>query len=174
MSSIYSKAHSAGWIDPDGKFMPIEADMIHDDMSANFPGVPMDEEFPSDYAVRNLGYLRVSNPFDFVIDEKPQRGDPRVERMAKFTADAILSYEKSGRTPTWLEIPFRSRGTPVDWEVKISQPGLRWETMTVGDFVDRYGSRETSDKLFGHFLGKLQERLLRVMIKRLIRESRRR
>lgn len=173
MSSIYSKAHSAGWIDPDGKFIPIEADMIHDDISANFPGVPMDEEFPSGYAVKNLGYLKVSNAFDFLLDGPPRRGDPRVERMAKFTADAVLSYEKRG-PPSWLAIPFRSVGTPLEWEVKISQPGLRWETMSVGDFVDRFGSRETSDKLFGHFLDKLHERLLRAMIKRLIRESRRR
>jgi hypothetical protein len=62
---------------------------------------------------------------------------------------------------------------PLDWEVKISQPGLRWEATTVGDFVDRYAPRETSERLFSYFLSKLQERLLRAMIKRLIREARR-
>ena len=45
--------------------------------------------------------------------------------------------------------------------------------MTVGDFIDRYGSRETSDRIFGHYLDKLHERLLRAMIKRLIREAKR-
>ena len=146
--------------------------MFHDDLSANFPGVPEDEGFPSDYAVRHLGYLRVSNAFDFVMDDRPFPGDPRVERMAKFTADAILSYEKGG-PPTWLAIPFRSRGTPLDGEIRMAQPGLRYVTMSVGDFIDRFGTRETSENIFNHFLNKLHERLLRAMIKRLIREVKR-
>jgi hypothetical protein len=45
--------------------------------------------------------------------------------------------------------------------------------MTVEEFVDRYGSRETSERLFNYFLSKLQERLLRAMISHLIREVRR-
>lgn len=145
--------------------------MNHDDVAQDFPGVPKDEEFPAGYATRNLGYLRVSNAFDFLVDGGPRRGDPRLETMAKFMADAILSY--NGHPPSWLALPFRSVGTPLEWEVKISQPGLRWETMTVGDFIDRYGSRETSDRIFGHYLDKLHERLLRAMIKRLIREAKR-
>lgn len=146
--------------------------MTHDDLSYNFPGVPMGEEFPSRYAVEELGYLKVSNPFDFQI-AGPLARDSRVERMAEFTLDALLSYEKRG-PPSWLAIPFRSRGTPVDWEVRISQPGLRPETMTVEEFVGGYGSPETQKRFYDHFLSKLQERLLRAMIKRLIREARRR
>jgi hypothetical protein len=172
MSSIYRKAHSAGWIDPDGKFMPIDSELTHDDLSSFFPRVPADEDHPSSFAVRNLGYLRVSNPFEFSSQGPLQRGDPRLQRMAKFTTDAVLSYE-SGGPPSWLEIPFRSRGTPLDWPVRIINDGSLILT-TVDEFVDRYGSRETSDRLFSHFLGKLHERLLRTMIKRLIRERRRR
>ena len=175
MSSIYRKAHSAAWIDPDGKFMPIDSELTHDDLSSFFPRVPADEDHPSNFAVQNLGYLRVSNPFEFSFQDTLRRGDPRLMRMASFTADAVVSYEKRG-PPSWLEVPFRSSGTPLDWEMRIIRPSLTRsnETMTVGDFVDRYGSRETSDKLFGHFLGKLQERLLRAMIKCLIRETKRR
>jgi len=171
MSSIYRRPHSAGWITPTGEVVEIPEGMNHDDLAQDFPGVPEDEMFPAGFATRQLGYLRISNAFDFLTPDPPRRGDPRLQAMAKFMADAVLSYGQY--PPSWLNIPMRSRGTPLDWEVKISQPGLRWETTTVGDFVDRYGSRETSDRLFGHFLSKLQERLLRAMIKRLIREAKR-
>lgn len=173
LDSYYRKAHSVGWIDPDGQFLPIESEMIHDDLSAYFPGVPGDEEYPSDFAVRKLGYLRVSNPFELSFQGPLRRGDPRLAAMAKFVADAVLSYEKRG-PPSWLEVPFRSSGTPLDWEVRIIRPSLTQsnDSMTVADFVDRFGSREVSDRLFGRFLGKLSEKLLRSMIRQLLREQR--
>lgn len=151
----------------------LESESTHDDLSAYFPGVPADEHFPSDYAVRKLGWLRVSNPFEFSFQDPLRRGDPRLATMAQFLTDAVLSYEKRG-PPSWLEVPFRSSGTPLDWEIRIIRPSLARsnESMSVADFVDRFGSREVSDRLFGHFLGKLSERLLRSMIKRLLREQR--
>lgn len=171
--SRYRRAHSTGWIDPEGKMQFLDSESIHDDLSAYFPGVPADEEYPSDYAVRKLGWLRVSNPFEFSFQDPLQRGDPRLAAMAHFIADAVLSYEKRG-PPSWLEVPFRSSGTPLDWEVRITRPSVTRsnESMTVADFVDRFGSREVSDRLFGHFLGKLSESLLRSMIRRLLREQR--
>jgi hypothetical protein len=170
MSSIYRRPHSAGWITPDGELIEIPDGMNHDDVAQDFPGVPKDEEYPASFATRELGYLRISNPFDFITPEPPRRGDPRLEAMAELTANAVLSYGRY--PPSWLNIPMRSRGTPLDWEVKISQPGLRWEATTVGDFVDRYAPRETSERLFSYFLSRLHERLIRAMIKQLMREAR--
>jgi hypothetical protein len=171
IGSQYRKAHSTGWIDPEGNLQFLDSELTHDDLSAYFPGVPADEEYPSDFAVRKLGYLRVSNPFEFSFQDPLRRGDPRLETMAQFITNAILSYEKRG-PPSWLEVPFRSAGTPLDWEVRITRPSVTRsnESMTVADFVDRFGSRESSDRLFGHFLGKLTERLLRSMVKRLLQE----
>jgi hypothetical protein len=171
MSSIYRRPHSAGWITPDGELIEIPDGMNHDDVAQDFPGVPRGEEYPASFATRELGYLRISNPFDFITPEPPRRGDPRLEAMAEFTANAVLSYGRY--PPSWLNIPMRSRGTPLDWEVKISQPGLRWESTTVADFVDRFAPRETSERLFSYFLSRLQERLIRAMIKQLMREARR-
>jgi hypothetical protein len=64
MSKVYFKPHSAGWITPDGEFKPIRGDMMHDDAAENFPGMPKDETMPSQYAVSQLGYLRVSIAYD--------------------------------------------------------------------------------------------------------------
>lgn len=172
MSKVYFKPHSAGWITPDGEFKLIRGDMMHDDAAENFPGMPKDETMPSQYAVSQLGYLRVSNAFDFIADTLPRRGDPRMERMAQFTADAVLEYARRG-APGWLAFKLRSHSTMLQWEVRFATPGSRYETMTVEEFVDRYGSRETSERLFNYFLSKLHERLLRAMINHLIREARR-
>jgi len=173
MESQYRRPHSTGWISPEGEMTFITGEMTHDDLSAYFPGIPEDELYPSGYAVSKLGWLRVSNPFEFSFHGPLQRGDPRLAAMAGFTAGAVLSYEKRG-PPSWLEVPFRSSGTPLDWEVRIIRPSITQsnDSMTVADFVDRFGSREVSDRLFGRFLGKLSEKLLRSMIRQLLREQR--
>ena len=101
--SMYRRAQSAAWITPRGEFEPVPDEMMHDDLSYNFPGMPMDEDYPSNFAVEKLGYMKVSNPFEFVWGgsrkdhhDRPIDVDAQFETMVDYTAGAIISYRKIG------------------------------------------------------------------------------
>jgi hypothetical protein len=170
-AETYRRAQSAAWIDPEGEFEPITGEMFHDDLSAYFPGVPLDEDYPSNFAVENLGYVKVSNPFEMLwsgtsrdVRDRPINREAQFESMAQYTVGAIASYRKRG-PPSWLN----ERGDPIDWEVRVLQHQRPISRTTVGDFVERYGSRETNDRLYSA-LG-MNESRMRLVIRKLIRES---
>lgn len=170
-TSVYRRAQSAAWITPRGEFEVVPEEMMHDDLSYNFPGVPMDEEYPSNFAVEKLGYMKVSNPFEFVWNgsrndyrDRPINVDAQFEAMVDYTAGAIISYRKIG-PPRWIN----ERGDPTEWEVRVLQPGRPIMRTTIGDFVERYGSAEAADRMYAA-LG-LNERRLRSLVRALLGES---
>lgn len=179
-ASVYRRAQSAAWITPRGEFEVVPDEMMHDDLSYNFPGMPMGEEYPSNFAVEKLGYMKVSNPFEFVwggsrtdYRDRPIDVDAQFEMMVDYTAGAIISYKKIG-PPRWIKKIGPPRwinelGDPTEWEVRVLQPGRPIMETTVGDFVERYGSAEAS-KLMYASLG-LNERRLRSLVRAFIGES---
>ena len=173
----YWRAHSAAWIDPKGKFIVVAEGLIHDDYVGRFPefisakeaGSLGNYKFPSNVAVE-FGYAKVSNPFEILLEE-PVKNDPRLRTMAEFTADAIIEFDKTKRRPSWLEIDFADRPFPLKWQFRLTTPGQRltFNRMSVGDFIGDYGSNETLELVMNHFTGRMNESLLRKLIKRMLK-----
>lgn len=169
--SVYRRAQSAAWITPRGELEVVPDEMMHDDLSYNFPGVPADEDYPSNFAVDKLGYMKVSNPFEFVwggkrkdYRDRPIDVDAQFETMVDYTASALISYRKIG-TPRWIN----ERGDPTEWEVRILEPGRPIMRTSVGDFVERYGSAEATDRMYAAL--SLNERRLRSLVRAFLGES---
>ena len=68
--------------------------------------------------------------------------------------------------PRWIG----ERGDPPEWEVRILEPGRPIMRTSVGDFVERYGSRETSDRMYAA-LG-ANERRIRSLVRAMLSEGR--
>ena len=171
-TEVYRRAQSVGWINPRGNFEVVPVGMMHDDLSHSFPNMPSDEAYTSNFAVESLGYLKVSNPFEFVWSgtrkdhrNRPIDRDAQFETMADYTAGALTSYKKMG-APRWIN----ERGDPAEWEVRILEPLRPILRTTVGDFIERYGSRETSDRMYAA-LG-MNERRIRSLVRAMLSERR--
>jgi len=171
-AETFRRAQSAAWITPAGEFEGITGEMMHDDLSAYFPGVATDEDYPSSFAVEQLGYVKVSNPFEMLWNggRDDHRGrsidrDAQFETMADFTAGALIHYKKRG-TPSWIS----GRGDPTEWEMRVLQPGRPISRTTVGDFVERYGARETGDRMYAA-LG-MSEHRIRFLVRGMLSEGR--
>ena len=172
----YWRAHSAAWITPEGKFIVVAEGSIHDDYATRFPefisakaeGRLGNYIFPSNVAV-DLGYAKVSHPFEILIEE-PVEGDPRLRTMAEFTAGAIIEFDKTRRIPGWIEVDFKDRSAPLKWQFRLTTPGQRltFNRMSVGDFIGDYGSNETLELVMNHFAGRMNESLLRKLIKKML------
>ena len=115
--------------------------------------------------------MKVSNPFEFVWGgsrkdhrDRPIDVDAQFETMVDYTAGAIISYRKIG-PPRWIN----ERGDPTEWEVRILEPSRPILRTTVGDFVERYGRRETADRMYTT-LG-MNERRVRSLIRALLSEG---
>ena len=173
----YWRAHSAAWINPKGEFIVVAEGLIHDDYATDFPefisakaeGRLGNYIFPSNVAV-DLGYAKVSHPFEILIEE-PVEGDPRLRTMAEFTAGAIIEFDKTRRIPGWVEVDFEDRAAPLRWQFRLITPGQRltFNRMSVGNFIGDYGSNETLDLVMKHFVGRMNESLLRKLIKRMLK-----
>ena len=170
--SVYRRAQSAAWITPRGEFEPVPDEMMHDDLSYNFPGMPTEEDYPSNFAVEKLGYMKVSNPFEFVWGgsrkdhrDRPIDVDSQFEKMVDYTAGAIIRYRRVG-PPRWIN----ERGDPTEWEVRILEPGRPIMRTNVGDFVERYGNSDAADRMYTA-LG-LSERRLRSLVRAMLSERR--
>ena len=173
----YSRAHSAAWITPAGKFILIDKKLSHDDYASDFPEFILAKAegkierytYPSNFAVE-LGYAKVSNPFEILLEE-PVEDDPRLRKMAEFTAGAIIEFDKTRHRPAWLEIDFDDRPFPLRWPFRLTMPGrqLSFDPMSVGDFIGDCGSNETLELVMNHFANRMNESLLRKLIKRMLR-----
>jgi len=175
-SHAYSRPHSAAWITPAGKFILLDEGSSHGDYASDFPEFILAKAegkierytYPSNFAVE-IGYAKVSNPFEILLTD-PDRNDLRLRTMAEFTAGAIIEFDKT-TYPTWLEIDFDDRPFPLRWQFRLTMPGrqLSFEPMSVGNFIGDYGSIETLDLVMLHFAGRMNESLLRKLIKRMLR-----
>lgn len=77
---VYYRSHSAAWITPEGRFIPLGEDSIHDDYTSNFGIQRFIGLYDSGKASRiaiNIGYAKVTSLFAISID-KIRGNDPRL------------------------------------------------------------------------------------------------
>ena len=165
---IYERVSSAGWITPDGVFEPLGIGSIHDDLVRYLLGGKQlpeaDMHYPSRGAI-NMGFAKVSNPCTITID-KIRREDPRLKTMARFTADAIIAFDKSEKAPEWLRTVYRNL-SPLQWPVVIyTKSGIDETTGQVDELIFGYGTLETQALVKAHF--KMNESMLRKLIKKML------
>lgn len=177
--SIFKHAHSAAWITPEGDFIPLTGNQHHAMLAADFPGMPADNQlakkYPSTWAISRMHYVKASNPFQCAWDGRGGRSDPRMGTMSDFMTQATVWL--SGQTYN----PWNDKDIHGDLaqtkvyvtEVTSPDPYARSERedLTVGDFVDRYGSRETIDFLYGNLMGETFIRTCRMIERRILRSK---
>lgn len=171
----YRLMHSAGWITPSGDFIDIPEGETHDSVTHLIPGIPEEEQYPSSYAVAYLGYVRVSNGFDYAFDGTIRADDLRLQTMAQFTAQSAVFSKKNRRDPFDLD---EEQSDPAFWTVKIRQPTRKdpritqiMSEMLAVDFVGRYGGPGLETWMLNS-MG-MNESYVRHLIRRLILETRR-
>jgi len=176
--SVFSRSFSAAWITPEGDFVPLSRDEDHTSLAANFPGMPTDDQlaidYPATYAIARMRYVKVSSPLQCAWDGKGRRGDVRMQTMADFMSQAMVWLRGSRHNP-W-EINPRSDLTRVKvYVTSVTSPDIyartEREDLTVGDFVDIYGTRETIDYLYGKLMGESFVRACRMVERRLLRSK---
>lgn len=158
-----SARHSAAWISPGGEFVPLVGDQHHALVASDFPGMPDDDQlardYPSTYAVARLRYVKVSNPFQCAWNGQGGHGDPRMETMADYMAQATVWLAGKSHDPWGDSAAVRD---PIDHRVYVttvtspdpfSKNSAEIETTTVGDFMDDYASREATEFLYGELIG---------------------
>lgn len=159
--ALSGRAHSAAWIKPDGEFIPLMPGEHHAAVASDFPEMPSDDEnaskYPSTYAIARMGYVKVSNPFMCSWDGRGRRGDVRMETMSDFMSQFVVRVNKTQRNPLPWDIDVHNLIDVKVYVTTVTDPNVYARTerddSSVGDFVDRYGSRETIDFLYGNLLG---------------------
>jgi len=190
--NIFRRPHSAAWIAPDGEFMPLASNQNHTEVAAEFPGMPTvlgaaagnsgvsvedaanAEMYPSTYAISRMRYVKVSTPFQCSWDGKGRRGDVRMETMSDFMAQAVV-WLKGARHNSWGIDPHGDLIETKVYVTTVKDPDIYKrsdrEDLSVGDFVDRYGTRETIDFMFGNLMGESFIRIARETERRILASS---
>jgi hypothetical protein len=174
--SIFKRRHSAAWITPEGEFISLTANQHHTSVAADFPGMPTDnklaEEYPSTWAVARMHYVKVSNPFQCAWDGRGGRSDPRMGTMSDYMAQATVWLSGQTYNP-WHDGDVRGDLTRTKvYVTEVTSPDpyaqSEREDLTVGDFVDRYGGRDTIDFLYGNLIGESFIRACRMIERRIL------
>ena len=170
------RPHSLAWIAPSGEFIPIEGELMHSDLAEHFPGVPSTEDYPTNYVMDRLGYVKVGSAFDFALKgEDVPRGVDRaaqMDTMAQIVAQAVINFMTKG-LPNWF-LPARNiLDNPEMWPIyqgdisdgSISRP-------TVKRFINTHGSDDTRE-WFDYQMRRAEEALVRRQIRMILSEMRR-
>ena len=171
------RPQSLAWIAPDGTFLPISGDMMHSDLAENFPGIPPNEVYPTNYALNNLGYVKVGSAFDFALNsEVSSRGVDRpaqMDTMAQVVAQAVINFMKKG-LPFWYVPPTHVLDNPLMWPVHQgdTSDGTRIRP-SVNRFISTHGSEDTL-KWFNNELRRAEEAIIRRQVRMILSEMRRR
>ena len=167
---------SLAWISPEGGIIPIEGDDMHSDVAETFPGIPSDEQYPTNYAIERLGYLKVGNAFDFAYDsDAPARNVDRGQQfdaMAQIVAQAAIKFMTRG-LPNWFLPPAEYKGEPDRWLVHMVDinDGLVRKT-NVKRFIREHGF-DTTKEWFDYQMYKAEEAMLRNQVRMILSELRR-
>ena len=171
------RPQSLAWIAPNGEFLPISGELMHSDLAEKFPGVPADEDYPTNYALNRLGYMKVGNAFDFALNgEEVPRGVDRpaqMDTMSQVVAQAVVNFMTAG-LPNWFLPPRSVIDNPEMWTVhqgdsadgSITRP-------TVKRFIRTHGSDDTQE-WFDYQMRRAEEARIRRQIRMILSEIRRR
>jgi hypothetical protein len=165
---VYYRSHSAAWITPEGRFIPLGEDSIHDDYTSNFGIQRFIGLYDSGKASRiaiNMGYAKVSSLFAISID-KIRGNDPRLTAMAQFVAEGIVEFHDSKLLPLWMQEKYK-RMSPLSWPVSIVLGNGDIDQMTAEELIFSYGSQETQDRVKAVF--KMNVNLIRQLIQETIK-----
>ncbi len=170
------RPQSLAWIAPDGTFLPISGDMMHSDLAENFPGMPPDESYPTNYAMNRLGYVKVGNAFDFALkgDEVPRGVDrpAQMDAMAQIVAQAVINFMTRG-LPIWFLPARHVLDNPEMWPIyqgDISDGSIT--RPTVKRFINTHGTDDTRE-WFDYQMRRAEEAIIRRQIRIILSEMRR-
>jgi len=176
--SILEKAQSAAWIAPNGEFIPVPDAMMHSDIAEFFAGMPRNEDYPANYAVEKLGYVKAGNAFDFSLygeirhtNEKDQKvdRDKQFDMMAQFTAQAVIHFVRS-RLPVWFNPSRDDVDDPEKWKVHFVDTSRgSVEKMSVKKFMRSKASDETR-VWFDMQMRRINEEIVRNHVRSIISE----
>jgi hypothetical protein len=169
------RPHSLAWIAPSGEFIPIEGEMMHSDLAEHFPGVPSTEDYPTNYAMDRLGYVKVGSAFDFALKgEDVPRGVDRaaqMDTMAQVVGQAVINYMTNG-LPLWFSPD--NRGDPELWPVhQVDISSGKTTRLSVKRFIGRHGSDDTQE-WFDYQMRRAEEALIRQQVRTILSEMLRR
>lgn len=165
---VYYRSHSAAWITPEGRFIPLGEDSIHDDYTSNFGIQRFIGLYDSGKASRiaiNMGYAKVSSLLSISID-KIRGNDPRLTAMAQFVAEGIVEFHDSKLLPLWMQEKYK-RMSPLSLPVSIILGNGDIDQMTAEELIFSYGPQETQDRVKAVFM--MNENLIRQLIQETIK-----
>jgi hypothetical protein len=175
--STLRRPQSLAWIAPSGEFIPIEGELMHSDLAERFPDMPPNEDYPTNYAMDRLGYVKVGNAFDFALkDNDVPRGVDRaaqMDTMAQIVAKAVINFMTKG-LPVWFLPPRHVIDNPEAWPVhKGDITDGTVSKISVKRLIERHGSDETL-KWFDYQMRRAEEALIRRQVRMILSEIRRR
>ena len=173
------RPQSMAWIAPDGAIIPLEGETMHSDAAETFPGVPAGEDYPTNYAMDKLGYMKVGNAFDFAYKsgrETPANHAAQFDAMAQIVCQAVINFidRRGPGLPRWF-VPSRTLiDDPERWIVHIGDiADGTVDRISVKRFVREYGSIDTQEQ-FDQQLRRAEEALIRKQVRTILSELRRR
>jgi hypothetical protein len=149
--------------------------MMHSDLAESFPGMPRDEDYPTNYAMNHLGYLKVGNAFDFALkgDEVPRGVDrpSQQDTMAQVVAQAVINFMTRG-LPNWFSPARHVLDDPLKWPVYQSDTS-DWTRIipSVNRFIASHGSDDTRE-WFNYQMRRAEEAIIRHQVRVILSEMR--
>lgn len=174
-SKTLRRAQSLAWISPDGSLLPLEGEMMHSELAETFPGIPANEDYPTNYAVNRLGYLKVGNAFDFALNGKEAPRDvdrpAQMDTMAQVVAQAVINFMEKG-LPFWFTPPSHILDNPLMWPVYQGDTSDGTRTRpNVNRFISTHGSDDTQ-MWFNYQLRRAEEAIIRRQVRQILSEIR--
>ena len=151
--------------------------MMHSDLAERFPDMPPNEDYPTNYAVNRLGYVKVGNAFDFALNGETASRDvdrpAQLDTMAQVVAQAVINFMEKG-LPIWFLPPRHVLDNPEMWPIyqgdtsdgSIARPSVK-------RFINTHGSDDTQ-QWFDYQLRRAEEAIIRRQVRMILSEIRRR
>lgn len=175
-SKTLRRFQSLAWITPEGGIIPIEGEDMHSDVAEFFPGVPSGYDYPTNYAMNKLGYMKVGNAFDFAYTSDMSTGadhSAQFDAMAQIVAQATINFMSVG-LPSWFHLPLEIKGEPDRWIVHmVDTSESRVSKSRVKKFINDHGFDSTK-KWFDDNMNKAEEAIIRKQVRMILSELRRR
>ena len=174
--STLRRAQSMAWISPTGEIIPLVGETMHSDVAESFPGVPPGEDYPTNFAMDKLGYVKVGNAFDFAFKggrSSPANQPAQFDAMSQIICQAVINFITKG-LPQWFLPPKSLIDDPERWTVHMGDiADGSVNRISVKRFVREYGSIDTQE-WFDHQLRRAEEAVIRRQVRIILSELLRR
>lgn len=175
-ASALRRPQSMAWISPSGEIIPLEGELMHSDLAEFFPGVPMDHDYPTNFSMSKLGYMKVGNAFDFAYTSDKTTGanhPAQFDAMAQIICQAVINFITKG-LPRWFLPPSSLIDDPERWTVHMGDVfDGSINRLSVKRFVNTYGSEDTR-QWFHYQMRRAEEAMIRKQVRMILSELRRR